>query len=146
MSHKAFTKDGFRRFRDNDRPGPVHMLNLIKLRPQADYGGDGPPDGRKRSGKEAYAAYGRESAPVLSRLGGRIVWRGRLEQTLIGPDNEDWDICFIAEYPSPQAFAEMVFDPDYRHAMIYRQAAIADSRLVRLAPMVPGHGFADPKE
>jgi hypothetical protein len=53
-------------------------------------------------------AYGRGSQPVFSRLGGRIVWRGKLEQTLIGPSDEFWDICFVAEYPSVAAFAEMV--------------------------------------
>ena len=26
------TKETFGRFRENDRPGPIHMLNLVKLR------------------------------------------------------------------------------------------------------------------
>ena len=43
------------------------------------------PDGRKATGAEAYAAYGRESGPVFERLGGRIVWQGRFELMLIGP-------------------------------------------------------------
>jgi uncharacterized protein (DUF1330 family) len=144
MSHTAFTRDGFRAFRDNNRTGPVHMLNLIRLRPQADYGADGPPDGIIRSGAEAYGEYGRLSAPVLARLGGRIVWRGRMEQMLIGPTDEVWDVSFIAEYASVAAFADMVFDADYRRAMVHRQAAVADSRLVRMAPMARGAGFADP--
>ena len=58
------------------------------------------PDGRKATGAEAYAAYGRESGPVFERLGGRIVWQGRFELMLIGPQEERWDHCFIAEYPS----------------------------------------------
>ena len=56
------------------------MLNLVRLRAQAAY-----PDGRKATGAEAYAAYGRESGPVFERLGGRIVWQGRFELMLIGP-------------------------------------------------------------
>jgi hypothetical protein len=55
-----------------------------------------PPDGRESIGAEACAAYGRESEPVSSRLGGSIVWRGRFGQTLIGPSGERWDRCFIA--------------------------------------------------
>ena len=74
------TKEAFAAFRADDRPGPIHMLNLVKLRALAAY-----PDGRKATGAEAYAAYGRESEPVFSRLGGSIVWRGRFEQMLIGP-------------------------------------------------------------
>ena len=135
-SHTSFTKETFAAFRESDRPGPIHMLNLIRLRDQADY-----PDGRKATGAEAYAAYSAGSAPVFARLGGKIAWRGALELTLIGPESERWDICFIAEYPSVQAFVEMLFDPDYREAMAHRQAAVADSRLVRLRPMEPGSTF-----
>ncbi|MGY4316843.1 hypothetical protein ACVWW1_006170 [Bradyrhizobium sp. JR3.5] len=95
MGHIDPTKDVFAQFRDNNRPGPIHMLNLVRLREWASY-----PDGRKATGAEAYAAYGRESGPVFERLGGRIVWQGRFELMLIGPQEERWDHCFIAEYPS----------------------------------------------
>jgi ABC-2 type transport system permease protein len=40
---------------------------------------------------------------VFERLGGRIVWQGRFELMLIGPEAERWDHCFIAEYPSVAA-------------------------------------------
>ncbi|MGE0565364.1 MAG: DUF1330 domain-containing protein [Pseudolabrys sp.] len=133
------TKETFAAFRANDRAGPVHMLNLIRLHEEAHY-----PDGRKASGAEAYAAYGRDSAPVLARLGGRIVWRGSFELMLIGPSDERWDVCFIAEYPGVAAFVEMVRDPIYREAVKHRQAAVADSRLIRLAPQPAGAGFDGP--
>ncbi|MWD25869.1 DUF1330 domain-containing protein [Aquicoccus sp. SCR17] len=136
MTHTSFGGDDFRAFRDNDRPGPIHMLNLVKLRDKAEY-----EDGRQASGIEAYRAYGEESAPIFSRLGGRIVWRGKMEQMLIGPAEEAWDICFIAEYPSVAAFVEMVQDPEYRKAMTHRQAAVADSRLIRIAPRDVGENF-----
>ena len=80
MGHIDPTKEVFAQFKANDRPGPIHMLNLVRLRAQAAY-----PDGRKATGAEAYAAYGRESGPVFERLGGRIVWQGRFELMLIGP-------------------------------------------------------------
>lgn len=130
------TKETFGAFRANDRAGPIHMLNLVRLRASARY-----PDGRASTGAEAYAAYGRESAPVFARLGGRIVWQGRFEQMLIGPADERWDLCFIAEYPSVAAFVAMIRDPVYREAVKHRQAAVADSRLIRLAPLAPGRGF-----
>ena len=80
MGHIDPTKEVFAQFRANDRPGPIHMLNLVRLRAEAAY-----PDGRKATGAEAYAAYGRDSGPVFERLGGRIVWQGRFELMLIGP-------------------------------------------------------------
>jgi uncharacterized protein (DUF1330 family) len=130
------TKQVFAAFRGNNRAGPIHMLNLVRLRAQASY-----PDGRQATGAEAYAAYGRDSAPVFTRLGGRIVWQGRFELMLIGPTTERWDICFIAQYPSVSAFVEMIRDPAYREAVKHRQAAVEDSRLIRLAPLVPGKSF-----
>ncbi len=69
----------------------------------------------------------------------RIIWRGRFELTLIGP--ETWDECFIAEYPSVAAFVAMIRDPLYREAVKHRQAAVLDSRLIRLAPAVAGATF-----
>ena len=133
MSHIDPTREVFASFRNNDRPGPIHMLNLVRLRKQAAY-----PDGRKSSGAEAYAAYGRESGPVFERLGGRIVWQGRFELMLIGPQGERWDHCFIAEYPSVAAFVEMIRDPVYREAVKHRQAAVEDSRLIRHAVLPVG--------
>jgi len=130
------TKEIFELFRADDRPGPIHMLNLVRLRERAAYA-----DGREATGAQAYAAYGRESEPVFTRLGGQIVWRGRFELMLIGPRDERWDLCFIAEYPSVQAFVEMVRDPVYREAVKHRQAAVEDSRLIRTAPGGAGVGF-----
>ncbi|SEQ65026.1 DUF1330 domain-containing protein [Thalassovita taeanensis] len=136
MEYTGFSRDDFDRFRANDRSGPIHMLNLVKLRDVAVY-----PDGRKATGAEAYAAYGTGSQPVLERLGGRVVWRGDMEQMLIGPQDEIWDLCFIAEYPGPHVFADMIKDAQYREAMVHRQAAVQDSRLIRMAPLPSGANF-----
>jgi uncharacterized protein (DUF1330 family) len=138
MGHIDPTKEVFAQFRANDRPGPIHMLNLVRLRQQAAY-----PDGRKATGAEAYAAYGRESGPVFERLGGRIVWQGKFELMLIGPQEEHWDHCFIAEYPSVAAFAEMIRDPIYREAVKHRQAGVEDSRLIRHAVLPVGKTFGE---
>src|SRR5258708_11229933 len=105
MGHIDPTKEVFAQFKANDRPGPIHMLNLVRLRAQAAY-----PDGRQATGAEAYAAYGRESGPVFERLGGKIVWPGRFEPMLIGPPEDPWDHAVIAESPAAAAFAEIVRD------------------------------------
>ena len=136
QGHVDPTEEAFAAFRDDDRPGPIHMLNLVRYRETADYS-----DGRIVTGAQAYATYARESGPVFARLGGRIVWRGRFEHTVIGPAGELWDEGFIAEYPSVANFIEMIRDPVYRQAVKHRQAAVADSRLIRLAPSPAGSGF-----
>jgi len=126
----------FEAFKALPRDEPVHMLNLLKFRERAAY-----PDGRAATGAEAYAAYGEASGPVFRRVGGRIAWSGRPDCLLIGPAEESWDAAFIAAYPDAGAFLEMVTDPDYQEAVRHRQAAVADSRLLRLAPRDPGEGF-----
>src|SRR5262245_29830174 len=103
MTYVDPSRERFGEFRRLPDDGPVHMLNLVRLRDIAVY-----PDGRAATGEEAYAAYGRESGPIFRRLGGRIVWRGDFSLMLIGPAEERWDHCFIAEYPSAAVFVDMV--------------------------------------
>lgn len=127
--HVDLIREQFFALRDSQHQGAVHLLNLIRLRERADY-----PDGRNATGVEAYQTYGRASEPVLARLGVKIIWEGQLETMLIGPQAEQWDLWFIAEYPSVQAFVEIIRDPVYREAAAHRKAAALDSRLIALKP------------
>jgi uncharacterized protein (DUF1330 family) len=61
---------------------------------------------------------------------------------MVGPQSENWDICFIAEYPSVQAFLDMMKNPTYREAMTHRQAGVLDSRLIRVGADINGASFA----
>ncbi len=132
----SFDKETWQVFKDTDRAGPIHMLNLVRLREKAEYA-----DGHEATGAEAYQRYSDLSAPVLHRLGGRIVWRGGFELMMVGPQDVTWDIAFIAEYPGVSAFVEMMRDATYREAMVHRQAGVLDSRLVRFGVQPPGTGF-----
>lgn len=139
MHHTSFSNETWRTFRTENRPGPIHMLNLVRLREHAVY-----PDGRIATGREAYAEYSRLSAGPARAVGMSIAWRGRFELMMVGPPEEKWDICFIAEYPGVDAFVALMRDPGYRVAMAHRQAGVLDSRLVRLAPLAGGEAFGDP--
>lgn len=131
------TREQFDQFKALPRDTPIMMLNLIRLNASATY-----PDGETVTGAKAYARYGRDSGPIFQRLGGSIVWRGRPECVLIGPEDEHWDIAFIARYPNSGAFMAMVTDEDYRKAVVHRQVAVADSRLIRMADASAGEGFS----
>ncbi|EBA07386.1 DUF1330 domain-containing protein [Sagittula stellata] len=141
MSHVDPTRTQFDIFKGLDRDEPCEMLNLVRLRDRAAYPVDHPLHGTGLTGAEAYARYGAESGPVLAKVGGHILWRGGFRSTLIGPEGEAWDHVFIARYPSAHAFMAMVKDPEYARAVIHRQAAVADSRLVRCAPSETGEIF-----
>jgi uncharacterized protein (DUF1330 family) len=137
------TRAAFDLFKSLPRDTPINMLNLIRYRDLAAY-----PDGHDHAGKgwtgaRAYEEYGATSAAIFERLGGQIVWRGRFETVLTGPSEEQWDAAFIAAYPNAGAFLAMVTDPDYKIAVVNRQAAVATSRLVRFAPLaIEGVKFA----
>ncbi|MCH2191019.1 MAG: DUF1330 domain-containing protein [Gammaproteobacteria bacterium] len=127
MSNIDPSKKQFNEFKSLPRDTTIMMLNLIQLNDKARY-----QDGKSMSGKEAYANYGKLSQPVFARVGGKIIWRGKPECVLIGPKGENWDIAFIAEYPNAAAFLEMVTDPEYQAIVFHRQAAVSDSRLIRM--------------
>ncbi len=131
----------FEAFKILDRDHPIEMLNLVKFRAKANY-----PEGHDLAdagltGAQAYRNYGKETAPIIARLGASILWRGAYQTTLIGPQDENWDEVFIARYPTAHAFLEMVTDPVYQAAVIHRQAAVETSRLIRCAPTKSGEAF-----
>jgi len=137
------TREQFKAFMQAPQDTPIHMLNLIRLRARADYPAGHPNDGKGLTGLEAYREYGRTSAEIFKRVGGRQVWVGRPEVVLTGPPDERWDLAFIAAYPNSLAFAEMIRDPQYKEHVRHRQAAVEDSRLIRLHPLTPGAGFGE---
>ncbi len=128
----------FAQFKSLPRDTEIMMLNLIELKQTANY------DDQNLivSGAEAYKRYGEESGPIFSRVGGEILWRGKPECVLIGPESEHWDIAFIAKYPNAGAFLEMVTDPAYQAIVFHRQAAVKDSRLIRMGASATGDAFS----
>ena len=129
-------REVFQQLRELDQTHPVDMLNLVKLNKQANYN-----DGRLASGADAYTSYGRESGPIFRKVGGKIIWSGDPQHMVIGPQDEAWDIAFIARYPTGQAFLDMVYDPDYQAVVFHRQAAVKTSRLIRHRSLEAGVGF-----
>lgn len=136
------TRETFDAFKALPRDTPIHMLNLVRFKDAATYPADHPLAERGLTGAAAYAEYSKASAPIFQRVGGSIVYRGAMEAIVIGPADERWDAVFIAQYPNAGAFMEMVTDPDYRVAVVNRQAAVETSRLIRLSPkQVSGSAF-----
>jgi len=133
----------FDAFKALPRDTPIQMLNLVRLNALADYPEGHPNHGKGMSGLDAYRAYGRTSAAVFKRVGGRQIWVGEPEGVVTGPADEHWDLAFIAEYPDAGAFLAMVTDPEYREHVKHRQAAVEDSRLIRFAPVEAGEGFGE---
>lgn len=92
---------------------PVTMLNLLRFQP----------DG----GRERYAEYGAAVAPLLDGVGGRVVFVGESAPPLLGGDS--WDLVALVEYPTRQAFLEMVGSSEYQVIAHLRTEALAAGEL-----------------
>jgi len=111
-----------------DDESPIVMINLLRYRDRASY----PPASTAQacSGREAYQRYAARVMPMLAEVGGKVLWLGDAQHTLIGPEGEQWHDAILVQYPSRKAFFTMVTRADYQEAAVHRSAALDDSRLI----------------
>lgn len=128
-------REQFEIFKSLPRDTPIEMLNLVQFFDKAQYPVGHPLADKNLTGAQAYTNYGEASGPTLQKVGGTIIWRGGFEVSLIGDPSERWDTMFIARYETAGAFLAMVTDPEYQKAVIHRQAAVKNSRLIRTSPL-----------
>jgi uncharacterized protein (DUF1330 family) len=127
------TADQIAALANSDLEEPVVMLNLLRFKDRADGIDEG------MSGREAYARYGELTAPFLAGVGGRLLMAVEASEVVIGPQETEWDMALLVEYPSRKRFLEMATNPDYLAVHAHREAALEDSRLIACgaAPWAP---------
>lgn len=110
--------------------GPIRMINLLRFREVADYGdAPDPAETGSSTGAEAYARYGQVAMAEVAAVGASQFEAAAAHMTVIGPEDESWDLVAIIEYPSPAAFLEMIAKPSYRAGVFHRTAGLADTRI-----------------
>ncbi len=122
FENKIFPNDEqLKGFDDNPDLGPIKMLNLVKLKDNAEYS-----DGRETnlSGLEAYMLYGEEVIKHLEKVGAKIVFSGPVSRLMIGDIDELWDLAAVAEYPNRAAMLKMITDPEYIESSAHREAGL----------------------
>ena len=100
--------------------GPVVMLNLLKFKP--------------RDGAAEYGKYGDSVSKMVEARGGKILWMGKVDQTLIGPTDEQWDSVALVQYPSRKAFIEMTTSKEYDAAHEHREGGLERTVLLACTP------------
>jgi uncharacterized protein (DUF1330 family) len=120
------TKEQFLALAQDQRPGEVVMLNLLKFRP----GG----------GSESYGTYGQAASKMVEERGGKVLWMGRAEHVVIGEEGDEWDAVALVSYPSKQAFVEMVTQPKYMEAHEHREQGLERTVLIACEPRDLGNG------
>lgn len=114
---------------------PVVMLNLLRFRAIADYGAT--PDLAQTqpvTGAEAYARYQGGIAPLLRATGGEVLFSGTGGAWFIGPEAERWDRVLLVRQASVASFLAFAQNPEAQRLGHHRTAALADSRLLPMAP------------
>lgn len=102
--------------------GPVVMLNLLKFKDVATGGG---------SGAAEYNRYGDSVSKMVEERGGQLLWSGRVDQVLIGEEAANgWDAIALVQYPSRQAFLDMVTDDTYLKSHEHREGGLAETLLL----------------
>src|ERR1700749_729334 len=96
---------------------PVVMVNLLKF--------------KATGGVESYMRYGQEVAPHLERAGATVRYAGAAPAAVIGDGERPWwDAILIDEYPTPQAFIDMVTTPEFAKVHEHRAAALERGDLI----------------
>ncbi len=116
---EPLNQEGFAAFSGRaEEETPVVMLNLLAFKP----------DG----GRERYEEYGEGVAPLLEKAGGRIVFLGEPSPALLG--GEAWDLVVLVEYPSRQAFLDMIGSEEYAAIGHLRSEALVKGELHPMDP------------
>jgi len=96
---------------------PVVMVNLLKFKPEG--------------GLESYRQYGQEVVPHLERVGATLRYAGGAPSVVIGDGERPWwDAILIVEYPTPQAFIDMVTTQEYAKVHEHRATALDRGDLI----------------
>lgn len=119
------TRDQIKALVNSELETPVVMLNLLKYAEKA--AGE-----QQMSGEESYARYGDEVRQHLEKVGGKLLWRGRVDSVVIGDEADGWDEVLLVEYPSRKAFLQMTSTQEYEKTGEHRTRALADSRLIAM--------------
>ena len=111
------TAEQFAALTSRPADAPVVMVNLLKF--------------NTAGGLESYQRYGRDAAPHLERVAATVRYAGTAPTTVIGDGERPWwDAILIVEYPTPQAFIDMVATPEYAKVHEHRAAALKRGELI----------------
>ncbi len=112
-----------KRYLAEDPGGPVVMLNLLRFKP----------DG----GRERYLEYVEHFNRTAKPYGARTVYVGDGSTAVVAEPGQSWDAVLLVEYPSRQAFTDMIRDEEYQKGTHLRTEALEEAVLLATVPTSP---------
>ena len=111
------TKEGFVDFIKNyPADTPVVMLNILKFKDKSGKGDE--------TGQQSYNTYSASVDPLVRKVGGRVIWAGKVNKTVIGDYTDQPHRILVVEYPSKQAFIDMSTSEEYAKISHHRELAL----------------------
>jgi hypothetical protein len=108
--------------------GAIYMLNLMKYREEADYGGEGDGDGERGvSGRDADDRYA--PVDVLAAIGATVCFVADVLEA-----SEDWDRVAVVRYPTRRAFIEMQSRKDFQEKHVHKEAGMHHTIVMATIP------------
>jgi hypothetical protein len=101
-------------FCDPAEDGPVHMLNLMKYKGEAEYGDAGEKGVTGREADDRYAP-----VDVLAEIGAVITFTAEVLEA-----SEDWDRVAVVKYPTRKAFIDMQSRRDFQDKHVHKEAGM----------------------
>lgn len=118
-------QEQFKAFMQLPEDTPVVMLNLLKFKDRVTE--------TELSGEESYKEYMRQATPFFAKADAEILFLGKPQTMLIGPEDEDlWDKVLVIKYNTIKGFLGMVQGEGYPSHL--RAQALDDSRLIHCKP------------
>ena len=109
-----------KRYLAEDPGGPVVMLNLLRFKP----------DGGRERYMEYVAHFNRTATPY----GATTVYLGDGLTPVVAEDGQSWDAVLLVQYPSRQAFTDMIRDEEYQKGTHLRTEALEEAVLQATKP------------
>ena len=102
-----------------------------------------------------YNIYNKIASRSLSRVGGKVLFKGRVTETLLGSPDDARQILLIVNYPSGARFLDLLSDRFFQVTSLLRMAAVRDFSFAlnqrgdgpdrlehQTQPFDPGHAWA----
>ncbi len=109
----------------------ITILNLLKFKSEIET-----PEG-VNSGLSAYTQYSAKVASAFARVGGKLVFFGKVGHIFPSAAAANWDAAILTRYPSPQALADFWLDQEFIDAHTHRVDGVDRSQVIVMNAMPP---------
>lgn len=100
----------------------VVMVNILKYREKSGQGDE--------TGEQAYRRYSKNMTALVAEAGGKVIWAGKVNKTIIGDYDTQPDLFLIVSYPNKQSFIDMSTQPKYEVISKDRKIALEYGGLI----------------